>query len=149
MKQSVEIRALNEVSKICLVCRLDMDMQVERAAAQLRGLEGQRDSEIKALDAVQEGWLQSVSARSFQLMTAAFWSAEILRAEAEVERLDDEIQRAVTVRQGLSKVQTAATARCAAVDDLLQSARHRAQRKHDETVLEAHIGRSFTGWRHA
>ncbi len=147
MKQRNQIRTLGEVRKICTVQRMDVEMQVERANAQLRSLDDQRKAEGKALQGFQDGWRSAVSGRSFQLAAAAAWSAEILRTEAVIDELGHDIENAQAVRRDLCNAQTAATARCDATDDLWLTARRMAQRQRDEAVLDAHVGRAVAGWR--
>ncbi len=149
MKQGSQIRSLSDVKKICSVQRMDIEMQVERSNVHVRSLETKRNAEGKTLKAHQEGWRQAVSGLSFELAAASAWSTEILHTEAEIERIAHDIQEAKIARQDLTKAQTAATARCDAVDDLLRSAQRAAQRQRDEALFDQHLSRALTGWRSA
>ncbi len=140
------IRDLNDLDTICSVQRLDLDMQVERAQARVRALEGRRDAETRTLAGLQDGWRQAVSGRSLDLAAAAFWSAGILRSEATIETLTADIRSAADRRQQLSRAQAAASARCEAVQDLLRSAVRRARNRRDEALMETYAIQTRSGW---
>ena len=144
-----KIRNLKDIKKICAIQRMDIEMQVERSNASLKRLDDDRTAEGKALTMFQDGWRRAVSGRSFHPAITASWSAEILRTESAIAKVGEDIQQEKTTRQGLHKAQTAVTARCDAIDDLLHGAVRVAQRQRDEMALDEHIGRTTVSWRSA
>lgn len=147
MNRRHSIRALADLKTICSVQRMDLDMQVRRADAQLRALDTKRDHEGEALQAHQQDWRGAVSGRSFDLAAAAFWSAEILRSEAVIKQITIDIRAATDWRRQLCAARSEAEARCDVLDDLLRSTRRADQSRRDEAALEAGMGYSSSGWR--
>lgn len=142
MRQHSHIGNLKDIRTICSVQRMAVEMKIEGALARLRDLDRERNAAGDVLSACQAGWRQAVSGMSFQLTAVNFWSAEILRIEAEIETIEGLVDNVQAERRALCQEQNALSARGDAVGDLLRSALRDEQKWRDEAAMDEYFGRA-------
>ncbi len=141
-----QIRDLGDLRQMASVRLTELDMRQAKLQDRLRRLDVTRKACHDTLSASYDGWRRAISGRSFDPATMSFWSAEIVRAEAESTEIEAQIDATRQAGIDIQGQRAVASARHDAVTERLGAARRKARLRRDEAALEAHGGLVLTGW---